>query len=74
MNSKFFKSCKNFIKMSELSFLSSFVCGCVCVRGQIMLPDMSGSGGFNDSIRTQFPAISCLSFHCVSIDLRQDFS
>ena len=39
-----------------------------------MLPDMSGSGGFNDSIRTQFLAIFWLSFHCVSIDLRQDFS
>ena len=60
MNSTLFKSSKDFIEMFELSFLS-FVY--VCVRGQIMLLDISGFGGLNDSIRTQLLAISWLGLH-----------
>ena len=60
MNSTLFKSSKDFIEMFELPFLS-FVY--VCVRGQIMLLDISGFGGLNDSIRTQLLAISWLGLH-----------
>lgn len=61
MNSTLFKSCKDFIKMFELPFLSSFVY--VCVRGQIMLLDISGFGGLNDSVRAQLFGISWLHLH-----------
>lgn len=61
MNSTLFKSCKDFIEMFQLPFLSSFVY--VCVTGQIVLLDMSGFGGLNDSFRTQLLAISWLDFH-----------
>lgn len=47
--------------MFQLPFLSSSVY--VCVTGQIVLLDMSGFGGLNDSIRTQLLAISWLDFH-----------
>lgn len=61
MNCTLFKSSKDFIEMFELPFLSSFVY--VCVRGQIILLDISGFGGLNDSIRTQLLAVSWLDLH-----------
>ena len=55
MNSKFFRSCKNYSEGFELFFLPSFIC--VCVESQIIVSDLSGSGDSGDGIRTQFLAI-----------------